>query len=597
MVVSADEKGKFWIKGQKMHIRAFNSHIVVRVGGGWDTLTHYLQTLGAHKGFSPDVIELVEKQLTKSLREGNKMTRKAPFSGPAFSATVNGPQMNTVDLQVKGNDEEEEISENRVESKLQPLRTDEQSVLLQLGDEMHEGDATHGLTKSVVESPLHSGSPTLSAGRSPTRSRRSPGGSRRGSLRKASPRKALDLSDEMASPLSRDASTWEGQHGSAPAEPVGLPASAQLALLANSSDAGEGAVVVTSEIIQQRLASGRANALPRAADTDIIYDGERQTSSELIRLKSLGFGSVQSSGYGRSASQEAARPRTAGSVQSSGYGRPPEATSRRKGGAGAVQSSGYGQSSTADVARPKTTGTSTRVVDSKEMARAKRTGVTAARSSGYSAVQSSGYGYGCATTERRLPRQPKVTPNDPLPQRRPTSNARTLGSKKAPTKRDPPTFGQARSSPSPNQPAGTSAPCAPGAVPIKSVAKGRSTTTKTIISPGATRTTSHLDDTTARVDMHVSPHPRSSLPPPATAELLTKLHYHVQNAMCAAEHGQGTSEDIRQLVDRLVILKAHGIDTLVDLARQRNWKLLLAATNALLVGSAGNAGNHRFTVL
>ena len=35
-----DEDNNWTLKGQKIFIRCFNRHVVVRVGGGWDTLLH-----------------------------------------------------------------------------------------------------------------------------------------------------------------------------------------------------------------------------------------------------------------------------------------------------------------------------------------------------------------------------------------------------------------------------------------------------------------------------------------------------------------------------------------------------------------------------
>eukprot|EP00039_Didymoeca_costata_P029241 m.23806 g.23806 ORF g.23806 m.23806 type:complete len:592 (+) comp7541_c0_seq1:303-2078(+) len=37
-----DDKGRYIFRDQKLFVRCFNRHVVVRVGGGWDTLKHYL---------------------------------------------------------------------------------------------------------------------------------------------------------------------------------------------------------------------------------------------------------------------------------------------------------------------------------------------------------------------------------------------------------------------------------------------------------------------------------------------------------------------------------------------------------------------------
>lgn len=97
-------KNQYWIKGQKMHVRCFNSHIVVRVGGGWDTLTHYLSTLGMNT--SKENLSAVEEQVTKNIRSeksGKKVkspSKKAPFSGLTKSKSSHGADFNTIDLNI-----------------------------------------------------------------------------------------------------------------------------------------------------------------------------------------------------------------------------------------------------------------------------------------------------------------------------------------------------------------------------------------------------------------------------------------------------------------------------------------------------------------
>ena len=48
--VESAGKGQYWIEGTKLHVRCFNNHIVVRVGGGWDSLENYLKSVQKANG-------------------------------------------------------------------------------------------------------------------------------------------------------------------------------------------------------------------------------------------------------------------------------------------------------------------------------------------------------------------------------------------------------------------------------------------------------------------------------------------------------------------------------------------------------------------
>eukprot|EP00038_Savillea_parva_P006811 m.166039 g.166039 ORF g.166039 m.166039 type:complete len:1005 (-) comp12638_c0_seq1:109-3123(-) len=285
-VKAADEKGKFWIKGQKMHIRAFNSHVVVRVGGGWDTLTHYLTTLGEHKGFSPHVIKMVEKQLIESLRKGvtqpKRRRRSSAFSGLAKPSISDGPRLNTVDLQVSGlaaTAEEEE-----------PDDEEQQSVSLRVGDELHKGDAASGLVSSkapeddaTTTTQPRLASQTLSGlDRARSNASLQSGGGSAASLNvdgSASPRPASSPSQSM---LRRTASARSRTGGSGPIRCDTSTSSSPNRLLHAShsslgtSPNGRSAGSPSSSLSRQN--SARRRALGPRADSDASGLRKRDTS-------------------------------------------------------------------------------------------------------------------------------------------------------------------------------------------------------------------------------------------------------------------------------------------------------------------------------
>eukprot|EP00041_Stephanoeca_diplocostata_P023880 m.595331 g.595331 ORF g.595331 m.595331 type:complete len:980 (-) comp22401_c0_seq2:320-3259(-) len=93
-------KGQYWIKGQKMHVRCFNNHIVVRVGGGWDTLGHYLSTLGGKSKSGMNVVEA--DKIAKNILEEKKNPKKRTTNKSSISTGKTpqsyGPAINTIDL-------------------------------------------------------------------------------------------------------------------------------------------------------------------------------------------------------------------------------------------------------------------------------------------------------------------------------------------------------------------------------------------------------------------------------------------------------------------------------------------------------------------
>ena len=77
-------------------------------------------------------------------------------------------------------------------------------------------------------------------------------------------------------------------------------------------------------------------------------------------------------------------------------------------------------------------------------------------------------------------------------------------------------------------------------------------------------------------------------------QVLGRLHEALDYAVLVAK-GEPDTMEVGMLVGQLHSMKAEGEDTLVDLARRRDWTALLDATTALMAGSPSKT--HGFTVL
>lgn len=622
--MSAGEKGKFWIKGQKMHIRAFNSHIVVRVGGGWDTLTHYLATLGAHKGFSPEVIELVEKQLTRSLRQGDKKkkvrrNKKAPFSGPATASKSDGPALNTVDLEVSNLGATEEVEEEPVSnSKLKPSRSEtDQSIFLRMGDEVHEGDTAVGLQRAVVDSPMRMGSPTMSTspflqsglrGVSPSRSRylssprESPQNSPRNSIQvsspKGSPKKGSQKRNSPKNSPTKDSPTKAhlqvtpgatgsplSQRTSAEDEPNAVSPHTKSHTKEQTQTSASPDLSLTDSAIPRRAATRtKPSGLPRPASRERPSpDSVRPKSRDAAARKAgtpKSFTSSPKVSHAQTSHREnRPRPRSAETRSKTADTRPRYRDAR----------AATGNRLTPETSRSRDVTNRPRSGDGRTRGAVERSGNSDARPRSGNAQTR----IGDARPRTADPRPRADLRPQPLDTRRPKSAGNC-----------PPRM--AREAPPPWRPIGQlnirskSDEARPTKGRISAEQNARLARYKTApeqatLKGGGGR---RGDSPKTTEDAGVSrSKPRASMPSPAATVILNRLACHVQGAMLTSELGLDLYDEIDGLVTELEQLGSHGVDTLRDLARQRDWKLMFAATNALLHGSSANGANHRFTVL